>query len=178
VLRILAKSLDVTIPTIPINDDHLVGFMPYLVCKELNIDIKKAWELTQVYSQDEDYFIYFSMFDQLLELLPKIGLKKAIESVIGQGPEKYQVPLHKAIEMNDPNLFIELYSGRACAIKYSIPLIIHILYHTNSYEEAINYNALLGGAISDRNMIIGAIMSQISEVPQKWSSFVADNAKS
>ncbi|MDT8337544.1 MAG: ADP-ribosylglycohydrolase family protein, partial [Candidatus Izemoplasmatales bacterium] len=85
--------------------------------------------------------------------------------------------LHKALEMNDPNEFIEAYSGRACAIKYSIPLIIHILYHTNSYEEAINYNALLGGAISDRNMIIGAIFAQVSEVPKNWRNKVADQIK-
>ncbi|MDI6453047.1 ADP-ribosylglycohydrolase family protein [Peloplasma aerotolerans] len=171
-LTISAKSLDVDIPVLPVMDDHLVGFMPYLVCKELEIDTKKAWELTQVYSQDEDYYIYFKMFDQLFELLPIIGLKKAIEKVINLGPQKYQLPLHKAIEINDPNVFIQDYSGRACAIKYSIPLVIHILYHTNSYREAILYNALLGGAISDRNMLIGAVFAQITEVPKDWKDKV------
>jgi len=177
VLTLLAQSLDIDMPSLPIMDDHLVGFMPYIVCKELNLDIKKAWELTQVYSQDEDYYVYFKMFDQLLGLIPKLGLKKAIISAIDHGPDKYQVQLHKGVEMSDPNLFIEHYSGRACAIKFSIPLIIHILYHTNSYEEAVNYNALLGGAISDRNMIIGMVMSQISKIPETWIDLVADKIK-
>lgn len=165
VLSILAKSLDVEIPAFTVDDDHLVGFMPYLVVKELGLDTKKAWELTQLYSQDEDYYQYFKMFDELLNLLPTHGLKEAIEKVIELGPEKYQTALHKAIEMDDSNAFIDAYSGRACAIKYSIPLVIHIMYHTNSFEEAVRYNSLLGGAISDRNMLLGAFMAQISEIP-------------
>lgn len=177
VLRILAKSLNVELPDIPVMDDQLVGFMPYLVCKELNIDIKKAWELTQVYSQDEDYFTYFKMFDLLLNKLRNHSMKEAVKSVISAGPQKYQLALQKAIEMDDANQFIEKYSGRACAIQYSIPLIIHVLYHTNSYEEAVLYNALLGGAISDRNTMIGAIFAQVSTVPKEWIDIVGNQIK-
>ncbi len=177
VLKILANSIDVDVQDIPVMDDHLVGFMPYLVSKELGLNTKKAWELTQVYSQDEDYYTYFKMFDHLFELLETKSLKVAIESVINEGPAKYQTALHKAIEMDDPNQFIEAYSGRACAIKYSIPLIIHILYHTDNYEEAVKYNALLGGAVSDRNTMIGAIFAQVSEVPQEWIEKVARQIK-
>lgn len=168
VLSVLAKSLEVTIPESPIMDDHLVGFIPYLACKELSLDSKKAWELTRVYTKDEDYYIYFKMFDKVLATLTQLGLKKAIELAIPFGPEKYQIQLQKALEIKDPNAFIESYSGRACAIKFSIPLVIHILYHTNSYEEAIQYNALLGGAISDRNMLIGAIFAQVDKIPESW----------
>jgi len=168
VLKIVSKSLHLDIPEIPVDDDHLVGFVPYLVCKELNLSNKKAWELTNVYSQDKDYYIYFAMFDQLLELLPKVGVKETIKTIIKLGPEKYQLALNKALEMDDVNQFIEQYSGRACAIKYSIPLIMHIMYHTDSYKEAVEFNALLGGAVSDRNTLIGAFYSQVSEVPKKW----------
>lgn len=177
VIRILARSLELYLPEMEIMDDHLVGFMPYLVCKELGLDTKKAWELTQVYSQDEDYYTYFKMFDRLFELLPNVGLHKAIEQVIASGPNKFQVPLHKALEIDDPNRFIRDYSGRACAIKYSIPLILHILYHTDSYQEAVEYNALLGGAISDRNMILGAIMAQTSKIPKQWREKVIHQIK-
>lgn len=168
VLTFMAKSLDIEIPKIPVMDDHLVGFVPYLVCKELNLSNEKAWELTTVYSQDEDYLIYFNMFDKLFEFLLKVGMQDAVKSVIHMGPQKYQIALKKAIEMDDTNEFIEKYAGRACAIKYSIPLIIHILSHTNSCQEAVELNAILGGAVSDRNTLIGAIYAQVSEIPDSW----------
>ncbi|MFH5881313.1 MAG: hypothetical protein ACNA7U_04920 [Candidatus Izemoplasmataceae bacterium] len=177
VLEILAKSLEIDYPKQQVSDDHLVGFMPYLVCKELGLDSKKAWELTQVYSQDETYYEYFKMFDLLFEQLPEKGLKEAIESVIQLGPKMAETELSKALEIKDPNMFIENYSGRACAIKFSIPLIIHILYHTNSYEEAVRYNALLGGAIADRNTMIGAIFAQVSTIPQSWKDKVINQIK-
>jgi hypothetical protein len=177
VISILAKSLNLDIPEIDVMDDHLVGFVPYLVCKELDLGREKAWELTNVYSQDKDYYQYFKMFDELFVLLPKLGLKKAIEQVIQIGPEKYQTALKKAIEMDDANNFIEQYSGRACAIKFSIPLIIHILYHTSSYQEAVTYNAVLGGAVSDRNTMIGAIFAQVSKIPEDWLAKVSKLTK-
>ncbi|MDY0294965.1 MAG: hypothetical protein RBQ71_04070 [Acholeplasmataceae bacterium] len=177
VLNSLARDLDVPFNSIPMMDDHLVGFMPYLVCKELGIDTKKAWELTQVYSKDEDYYTYFKMFDQIFDLIPEVGLKNAIELAIKKGPKKYLTHLQKAIEIKDTNMFINSYSGRSCAIKYSIPLVIHILYHTNSYEEAVQYNALLGGAISDRNLLIGAICAQSSHIPKDWKEKVIDRIK-
>lgn len=173
VLQLQAKSLRIDFPQKPLMDDQLVGFMPYLVCKELKLDNKKAWELTKVYSQDEDYYNYFLMFDRLLELLPQVGMKEAIRSVISLAPVKFHIDLQKAIEMNDTNEFIEHFAGRACPIKQSIPLIMHILYQSNSYQEAIEFNALLGGAVSDRSTLIGAIYSQVSEVPQEWIELVS-----
>ena len=174
VLAFLARSLHINVPEIPIMDDHLVGFAPYLVCKELGLANKKAWELTTVYSQDEDYLIYFNMFDKLFDLLLEVSMHEAVKSVIHLGPEKYQIPLNKAIEMDNTNEFIEKYSGRACAIKYSIPLIMHILSHTNSYQEAVELNATLGGAVSDRNLLIGAFYAQVSEIPEAWVNMVKE----
>jgi hypothetical protein len=173
VLSILAKSVDVSVPELPVNDDHLVGFLPYLVCKELGLDATKAWELTKVYSHDEDYYAYFLMFDELLRLLPQVGMHEAVKASVSMGPKQFQTALQQAVAMDDANAFIEAYSGRACAIKYSIPLIVHILSHTDSYEEAIRYNARLGGAISDRNMLLGALFAQVSEVPLSFQTKLA-----
>jgi hypothetical protein len=172
VFTYLAKSLDIPITELPVMDDHLVGFVPYIVCKELGLKSEKAFELATVYTEDKDYLIYFKMFDELLELLPKYGMHESIKRIINLGPDKYQTALSRAIEMDDVNEFIEKYSGRACAIKFSIPLIIHILSHTSSYQEAIEYNALLGGAISDRNTLLGAFYAQVSAVPKIWSEMV------
>ena len=174
VVTFLAKSLHIDTPKIPVMDNHLVGFAPYLVCKELGLDNKKAWELTTVYSQDEDYLIYFNMFDSLFDLLRKGSMHEAVKSVIHLGPVKYQIPLNKAIEMDNTNEFIKQYSGRACEIQYSIPLIMHILSHTNSYQEAVELNATIGGAVSDRNLLVGALYAQVSEIPEAWVTLVKE----
>lgn len=172
VCTVLAKSLDVEIAPMAVNDDHLVGFVPYLVCKELGLSSDQAWELAQVYTNDEDYYLYYKMFDELFHLLKSKSIQEAVASAISLGPDKYRVALEQAIAMSDPNEFIETHSGRACAIKYSIPLIVHVLSHTTSFEEAIRYNALLGGAVSDRNMLLGAIFAQISEIPKEFKDKV------
>lgn len=172
VISVLAKSLNIDLPEMPVNDNHLVGFIPYLVCKELGEDNKKAWELTNVYSQDKDYYNFFIMFDRLIELLPQVGMKEGLRSVIYLAPEQYQTALNKAIELDNSNEFIEKYAGRACAIKHSIPVIFHILAKTSSYQEAIETNALIGGAVADRSTILGAIYAQISKVPDSWAERV------
>ena len=46
----------------------------------------------------------------------------------------------------------------------------HILAHTNSYEEAVQLNVKIGGASCDRGMMIGAIYSQVSTIPEEWSN--------
>ena len=94
--------------------------------------------------------------------------------IIPEYKKQLQTALKKAVEMDNTNVFIEKYSGRACSISQAIPLIIHILSHTNSYQEAIELNAVLGGASSDRSLLIGAIFAQVSEIPPSWVEKVKD----
>lgn len=168
VLKHLSKDLDINLPEIPVMDNHLVSFMPYLACKELNLSIEKAWELVQVYTTDEDYLTYFKMLDHLFDLIPNKGLQRAIEIVIDEAPNQYQEALHQAIKMKDTDKFIDTYAGRACAINHSMPVIIHVLYHAKSFENAVHQNALIGGAVSDRNTLIGAIAGHVFQVPDTW----------
>ncbi len=168
VLKRLSKDLGFDTPDMQLMDNHLVSFMPYLACKELGLSREKAWELAKLYSEDEVYLIYYKMFDHLFELIPKTGLKKALETVVNEGPKQYQSALKQALMMRDTNDFVERYAGRACMIEHSIPVIFHVLYHTNSFEEAVHENALIGGAISDRGTLIGAIAGQVYDVPSEW----------
>ena len=160
VIGILSSELSLGINQFELNDDHLVGFIPYFVTKELGLSNDKAFELTKLYSEDKSYYFYFKMFDYIFEHI-KTNRKEAIIKAVELAPVKYQAVLEKAIEMTDTEAFIEQYAGRACAIKFSIPVIMHLLYHHDTFESAMNANILIGGAIADRAMFLGAVYQQI-----------------
>lgn len=150
------------------NDDQLVGFIPYLVCKELGLSNDKAFELASLFTHINDYRVFYDMFDAIIEHAPQKGLRQAIEQSIQLAPTSYHEVLQKAIEFTDTKAFILNHSGTACHIPHAIPLIIHILYHSDSYESAVKLNTKIGGASCDRGMLIGAVMSQVFEVPKAW----------
>jgi hypothetical protein len=61
--------------------------------------------------------------------------------------------------MDDTKVFIKEYAGIACQIPQSIPLIIHMLTRVKSFEEMLHWNTRIGGASSDRGLMLGAILS-------------------
>jgi hypothetical protein len=164
----LIKQLKLDQELLVVNDDQLVGFVPYIVCKSLNIETSKAIELLSALTLIEDYAKFFVLFDKLLEGLTQENKNNRLETLVKNAPSHYKNQLEQAIHMKDSKSFINLYSGTACHIKDAIPLIIHIMYHSNSYEEAITKNILLGGASSDRGMLIGALYCVIDEIPKNW----------
>lgn len=159
------------------NDNNLVGFMPYLVAKEFNLSNEKAWSLAQVLTNNTFYPSYYEMFDFILENLKNKGLKQAIGEAIILGPKAMQTSLEKAIDINDTNHFIENFAGRACSIEDAVPLIIHILYFSTSFEQAIELNAKMGGASSDRALLLGAILNQVYPLPEAWVIQVGSKLK-
>jgi hypothetical protein len=160
------KKSNPTLEQPPKDDDHLVGFMPYLAFKRFDLSSEHAFELTKLFSEDLTYLEYFYMFDHLFEFLQKHDKKKAITNAIPYAPKKYHDVLLKATEIKDTNTFIDNYAGRACAIQYSIPVIIHVLYHQDCFLDALQKNALIGGSVADRATLIGAIYGEI-EKPQE-----------
>lgn len=168
VIKTLAKDLEVDLKDMQTNDTHLVGFMPYLATKALDLPMQKAWELAQLFTDQEHYLTYYLFFDVLFELLKEKPLNKAIELSLSYAPEIYQEKLLKAVSIKDTNTFIKQYAGRACSIDQAIPVIIHILYHTNSFAEALELNARIGGASADRGLLIGSILGEIYDIPDQW----------
>jgi hypothetical protein len=160
VVSMLSKELNLTVEPYPRNDDHLVGFVPYIVCKELGLSNEKAFELTQLYSNDRSYYDFFKLFDHILNHL-HLGLKQAVESSLPLSPALYQEALKQAFLMTDTERFIETYAGRACAIRMSIPVVIHLLSHHQNFDDTIQANILIGGAIADRAMLLGMIYHQV-----------------
>ncbi len=164
----LLDQLNISDTHIVTNDNHLVGFMPYLLSKELNFSLDKAWSLAQLFTNHPFYLQYYKMFDFIFDHLDDLGLRTSLIKAQKLAPKEMHETLEKAISINDTNHFIDTYASRACSIEDAIPVIIHILYHTKDFESALELNAKIGGASSDRALLIGAILSQVYGIPKAW----------
>jgi hypothetical protein len=173
IINNLNEQLKNEVPPLGINDDQLVGFAPYLATRILKLPNTRAYELAQAFTSESDFAKLYEMFDAIIEKLPTATMKQAIKESIWRAPSSYQVPLQKAMELTNSLTFITNHSGTACHISHAIPLIIHILYHASSFEEAVKTNVLLGGASCDRGTIIGAIYSIKEAIPQEWAKKIA-----
>ena len=157
----LNDSMKLNLPLIVMDDDHLVGFVPYLVVKQLGLPTEKAWELAQLFTDKTDYLDLFKMFDHIIQGLNTKPLKLLLEEAVNLAPRRFQMTVKKALEINDTSTLVKQYAGTACSINQSIPIIIHLLYHSTSFEDMLMRNALISGAISERGMMLGAILGAI-----------------
>ncbi len=166
----LSKELNLASLDFIKTDDHLVGFIPYLVTRALNLPHSKAIELKGLFSTLDDYDIYYQMFDYIFLHINNMPIHKLLNEAIKLAPSKYQPNLEAALKVSDTKSFIKDYAGINCQIPQSIPLILHMLNKDLSYEETIEWNAKIGGASSDRGIILGALLSKKYEIPKSWIS--------
>ncbi len=166
IINQLNASMKLSLPVVPLDDDHLIGFIPYMATKHLGLSNAKAWELAQLFTTKEEYPQAYEMFDAILSGLSKHRLPDAVKAALAFAPKRYAVQLRKAIEMNDTAAFVKDYAGTACAINQSIPIIIHLLYHSQNLQDAWLRNALISGAIAERAMLLTMIMGMV-DAPTK-----------
>jgi hypothetical protein len=171
--KLIANEIALTMdhePIFEMNDDHLVGFVPYIAIKALNLPTSKAKELATLFSSDQDYGHLFDLFDAFLSQVTSENKQELIKKIIESAPETFKTKLKHAISDEDDWHFIEQHSGIACVIPQSIPLIFRIIHRASTYEEAMLMNVKYGGAISERAMMLGLVFSHFSEVPSGWLS--------
>lgn len=155
-------------PVFEMRDDHLVGFIPYLATKALNLPLSKAKELATLFSNDEDYAHLFEWFDELLQDMTLENKSIRLKAMLDQTPLSFTSKLTAALSTKEDVSFLEEDAGTACVIPQSIPLIIRIINLATSFEEAMLMNVKYGGAISERAMMLGYCFSKMSEVPLHW----------
>ena len=156
-----------------IDDKQLVAFAPFLACKALGINGERAWDLAQAFTKQTDYVAWYVMFDALFEALEKgIALKDALQSVVAKAPNPSQGVLAQALEQPDPLYFGKHVVNTACGVDHAVPLAFNIMAHTQSFEEALTVNTLLGGASCDRGTLIGAVLGQVFEVPKSFTQYI------
>jgi hypothetical protein len=168
------ESMKPPLNPVVINDDHLIGFVPYIACKQLGLPTSKAIELTSLFTQKEEYWDLFKMFDFIFDRIGKEPIQELLKKAIVLGPKRYQIQLSKALSMEDTLAFVKDYAGTACAINQSVPIMIHLLNKVTSFEDMLLQNALISGSISERGMLLAALVGQLypvnDAIDQKLSS--------
>lgn len=167
-INAMSSKLRLNLPALPVSDDHLVGFVPYLVSKELGLGNDYAWNLAQLFTDKGEYRQFFDMFDYIFENIAQMPRLALLKNAIKFAPKSYHEKLEKALSMENTRDFIKQYAGIACHIPQSVPLIFRILNQCTSYEDMVETNIRLGGASGERAMLLGAIFAQISEIPEEW----------
>jgi hypothetical protein len=167
-INAMSSKLRLNLPALPVTDDHLVGFVPYLVSKELGLGNDYAWNLAQLFTDKVEYRKFFDMFDYIFENIAQMPRLELLKNAIELAPESYHEKLEKALSMENTRDFIKQYAGIACHIPQSVPLIFRILNQCSSYEDMVETNIRLGGASGERAMLLGAIFAQVSEIPEEW----------
>lgn len=167
-INAMNSKLRLNLPVLPVSDDHLVGFVPYLVSKELGLGNDFAWDLAQLFTDKVEYRQFFDMFDYIFDNIAQLPKVELLRNAIKFAPESYHEKLEKALSMENTRDFIKQYAGIACHIPQSVPLIFRILNQCTSYEDMVETNIRLGGASGERAMLLGAIFAQVSEIPSAW----------
>lgn len=164
IINRLAKMQRLELEPVEINDDNLVGFIPYIAVKTLGLPPKKAIELTRAFSTLEDYETFFYIFDEILEGLENKSFKDVIKDAVSKVPSSLKDRFDKALT-ESTDAFIKNTVNTACHYPDAVPLLFHILYHTDSFEAALDLNASLGGASCDRGTLIGFFYSVNGTIP-------------
>lgn len=148
------------------DDDHLVGFLPFLATKELGLPLEKAFELTQLFSNKDDYLGLMQVLDYVFNHIHDGKISEVLLHAATLAPRRFQVTLKKAVEMDDTAAFVKTYAGTACSIQQSIPILFHLLPRVTSFDDMLEKNAFISGAISERGMLLGALTAQLFDLPQ------------
>lgn len=171
VINKLSEQVKAPLPNLVYNDDQMVGMMPYFVSRSLSLPNARAWELAQAFTSVLDYIDVYEMMDALLVLIPQVGMRQAIKQAATKAPVSMRVPIQKAMDLTNTLEFITNHSGTACHIPHAIPMILHILYHTSSFSEALEKNTVIGGASCDRGFCIGALAGLAYDVPSEFLTY-------
>ena len=167
--KTILNTFNIDVSSYPKDDDHLIGLMPYFVFKAYGKKKEEAFELVKLFSENTDYLRLFEMFDHLFDALKhNHSLQEALKKSIAYAPSTLSPLLKSGIQLSDTAAFVKQYQLVACSIYEAIPIVYHLAYHAKSYEQAIYDNMLIGGNLSDRGAVLGAILSALYPVSERW----------
>lgn len=164
-------SLKLNNPLI-MDDDQLVGFVPYIVYKALNKNTNEAFKLTEVLTNNQDYSGFFKAFDDILEH-KKANKKEAIINSLKYVPEGYHQNIKKALMTNNSEDFISGPHDLSCSIDVALPIIYYLFNKHESLFDALQENVILGGASGDRALLLGLLYFE-DELPKKWDKYLKE----
>ena len=170
-IKELSSNLEPQVHT-DYEDNQLIGLAMFTAIYEnetFKDKVKDSLNYSKVftnYSAIENFTeLLFNLFNDL-----KNGVKKetALKNNIQYAPSEYKEKLEHSLHKVDSYFFIKNFSGVACELDQSFPLIYHLVAHNDTWEEALIKNATLGGASSARGILISAIFNIIDIIPIQY----------
>lgn len=143
-------------------DDQLVGFVPYIVYKALKLDVYDALKLTKVLTNNKDYEILYN----ILENVNKDNILKVVKN----SNLSFKGKILNAINYNDDS-FIKDIHELSCSIDVAFPIIFYLYNKHNNLLDALKENVILGGASSDRAIIL-ATLYYPDKLKSEWNKYL------
>lgn len=167
----ISKSLQATTDT-DHEDKQLIGLALFTAIYEnekFTNKIEDSLNYVKVFTNYSNIKNFTELLYNLFnDLNNGVNKEQALSNNIVFAPTKYQDKLKHSLHKVETDFFIKNFSGVACDLIQSFPLIYHIVAHSNSWEEALTKNASLGGASSARGILISAIFNIIDGIPEKF----------
>jgi|SRR5690625_16357 len=163
--KLILKELNKKFKTnndIVMDDDQLVGFVPYVVYKALGRKSEDALKLTKVLTNNKEYDILFEILDNIN--------KENIKEVIDATSLSFKDKILNAIKYSDDS-FIKDVHELSCSIDVAFPVIFYLYNKHNNLKDALNENVILGGASSDRAIIL-ALLYYPAELDKEWEKYL------
>lgn len=167
----LIKDLQLSATPIAINDDQLVGFIPYIVGTILKKTLKESFTLAQVFTSDQDYFKFYGFLEKIRGLSSLKERKKAIIDNQELIPPRFLHKIMDAVKFTHLDEYMDKYMEVSCDYFFALPLIMYLYTHYESLYEGLEVNVLLGGASMDRGLILGFIYPK-SPLPDDWGQYL------
>lgn len=163
----LTQALKKEHPLITHHDDQMVGFAPYVACQALGLDNAHAWRLAQAFTDNPLYPELYLWFDRIHEALASHTPKAAMQATQPLAPKAWAESVNLALSESDTTKVTETINT-ACHIDHAVPLVMHIVAHTEHFQEAIELNTRIGGASCDRGQLIGTLYGDHAQIPTAW----------
>ena len=150
-------------------DNQLIGLAIFTAIYD-NDKFKNKFNNSLYYAKVFTSYLPIENFTELLfnlfnDLKDGVEKEKALQNNIKFAPVEFQEKLKHSLHKVDSYFFIKNFSGVACELDQSFPLIYHLVASSDTWEDALTKNAILGGASSARGIIISAIFNIIDIIP-------------
>jgi len=149
-------------------DKQLIGPAMYVIGYSHDLDDNTILEHSKVFTAYQNTTDFHVALKFIFTNINKENKTEVLKQSIKFLSEEYKDSMYNSLSDIELYEFIDKYSGVACGLDQSYPLIYYIINNSDTFKEALTLNASLGGASSARGIIIGAIYSIFEDVPTEY----------
>ncbi len=167
----LNEELETKAEPLTLNDSQLVGFSFYLAAKALDLSNDQAYGYAKIFTEREEYRQWYDVFDQLIADVKTMSVKEALQKSLDSVPNQYRFKCAQAVHAKKFEDILKVVNT-ACDIEHAIPIIYNVLALSDDFKSAVELNTVIGGASSDRGLMLGAILASAYDIPTDWITHI------